>query len=569
MRKRTKGRLSGTALRALAGVARTPVRPVLAQLLRRQLGVDALGDLPEEKKAPLPLDVVPVQAQPSHERPSADLGALASGEWPRTVRDYVHAYRTGTLSPEAVLDRALSTARRLSTCSPPRGPLLSYDTDRALAAARESAERLASGTPRSDLEGVPIAIEEDVDVEGLPTRHGSGWRPNTPAVRDAVTVERLRRAGAIVIGQTPMTEHGLSPFGANPHRSMPRNAHDAHRLAGGSSTGSAVAVASGVVPLALGSDAGGGVRIPAALNGVFGLKPTFGRVPLAGHALRAGSTVATIGPMGASSHDLACFLAATAGADARDAASNQQPRPDPAVFLASIGRGVRGLRIGIDEREWAAAPATPASLGRAALAALERDGATLVPIHVPLSSRAPAASYVTIGVETLTALREAFTLHLKELGPDLQLVLLAISELSGTEFLEAQRLRAALRLEVAAVLGAVDVLALPTTARAAPPVTDHEASRGFADPIALDALWRYSALADLTGLPAGTAPVGMDEVGLPLGLQIVGDAWDEASVLAVLAHLERSGAARVRRPSIAVDPFSPPPAGWSRAPPPP
>ncbi len=557
MPRRTKGRISGIALRALAGAARTPARSVLVEILRRQLGVDALSEVSEDQKAPLPLDVFPIRARAAHARPSEGLGALPGGAWPRTVHDFARAYRDGALSPEEAVERALGSARRLSTHSPPRGPLLSYDADHALAAARESAARIGRGEARSGLEGVPIAIKEDVDVEGLPTRQGSGWRPNTPAARDAVVVGRLREAGAVVIGQTPMTEHGLSPFGVNPHRSMPRNAHDAHRLAGGSSTGSAVAVATGVVPVAIGSDGGGSVRIPAALNGVFGLKPTYGRIPLTGHALRAGTSLVALGPLGASSADLAEVLAAAAGPDEQDGASLRQPAMDRRDLLAAMGRGVCGLRIGVDEQEWGSAPGAAAVVGREALGALERDGAILVPVRIPLAAQAPAVTYVTLGVESLAGMREAFTLHLRELGADLQLVLLAIAELGGADFLEAQRIRAALRLEVAAALATVDVLALPTTARAAPAVTDLEASRGFADPTALDALCRFSGLANLTGLPAGTAPVGDDESGLPLGLQIVGDAWDEACVLTVLAHLERTGAARVRRAAIAVDPFEP------------
>jgi len=566
MPRRTKGRISGAALRALTSVARTPARPVLVEILRRQLGVDALGEVSEDQKAPLPLDVYPIRAQASHERPNQGLGALPASAWPRTVGDFARAYRDGVLSPGVAVERALAAARRLSTHAPPRGPLLSYDADRALAAAHESAARIGRGEARSRLEGVPVAVKEEVDVEGLPTRQGSGWRPNTPAARDAVVVARLREAGAIVIGQTPMTEHGLSPFGANPHRSMPRNAHDAQRLAGGSSTGSAVAVATGVVPVAIGSDGGGSVRIPAALNGVFGLKPTFGRIPLTGHALRAGTSLVAIGPLGASSADLAEILAAAAGPEAHDGASVRQPAVDPGGLHTAIERGVRGLRLGIDEDQWAAAPGAAAAVGREALGALEREGAVLVPVRIPLAARAPAAAYVTLGVETLTGMREAFTLHLRELGADLQLVLLAIAELGGAEFLEAQRIRSALRLEVATALAAVDALALPTTARGAPPVTDLEASRGFADPAALDALCRFSGLANLTGLPAGTAPVGDDESGLPLGLQIVGDAWDEACVLSVLAHLERTGAARVRRAAIAVDPFDTPAASGSPPP---
>lgn len=554
MSQRTQGRYSGATLRALASVARSPLRPILTRTLRRKLGIDALGELPEDELAPLPLELYPRPARTHHERASERLGPLLTSGWPHTVASYARAYREGGLDPERVVERALEAARGLSGLVPARGPLLNEDRERALAAARESAARLARGEPRSELEGIPIAVKEELDFEGLPTRAGSSWGPDTPAARDAVVLTHLRQAGAVLLGQTPMTEHGLSPFGVNPHRTMPRNAHDARRVAGGSSTGSAVAVAAGITPLAVGVDGGGSIRIPAALNGVFGIKPTFGRIPLGGLALQGGTSLAAIGPLGTSSHDLACFLTTTARPDASDPASLRQPPLDAATLFGALEQGVRGLRIGIDEAEWAAAPGAVTQPAHAALAALVTDGAELVPLRIPLLARAPAAGYVTLSVEILASLREAFSEHLGELGPDLQLVLLAAADYGAIELLTVQRVRAALQREVSAALETVDVLALPTTAGSAPRVTDREATLGFADPVALDTLCRFSGLANLTGLPAATAPVGEDEAGLPLGLQIVGDAWDEPGVLSVLAHLERTGIARVRRPAIAFDP---------------
>ncbi len=477
----------------------------------------------------------------------------AAGEWPRSAHALAAAYRSGATQAPAVVEAALAGARFLAAKKPSRGPLLDYDDARALAAAAESEERIRSGRALGPLDGVPVAIKEEVRVAGLPTRVGTGWMPRTPSAADCVAVARLRAAGAIVIGTTPMTEYGMSPLGGNVHRVMPRNAHHPDRLPGGSSSGSGVAVATGVVPMALGVDGGGSIRIPACLNGVFGLKPTFGRIPVTGHGLDGGSSVVHLGPLAATAHDLALFMEATAGADDGDPASAWQPELASGNLTAALGRGVRGLRIGIPESEWRIPAPNVTAPAREALALLEREGAVLVPVQLPSAPKAPPVGYLTIGLETLAGLGDARTLHMDELGLDLQMLIANLETFSADDYIDAQRVRAAIREETAAVLREVDVLALPTTVTAAPPVTAADEKRGFVDPPALDAMCRFSFLGNVTGLPAGTAPVGMDGEGLPVGLQIVADAWDEATVLQVLAHLERIGAAVSRRPVTSID----------------
>lgn len=555
MLKLPASRISGRALRTLVGAARkTPARHVLAKVLRGQLGIDAALALGRDARGDLPFSHAPLLARCDHDRPSLGLGAPTTDPWPHTTSAYERAFAARRIPPDELAERALNAARQLACRKPSLGPLLEFDDERALEAARESKRRLAAGKARSELEGVVIAIKEEVDVEGLPTRLGTGFLPATPASADCTAVARLRDAGAVIIGSTPMTEYGMSPLGANPHRSMPRNAHSPAHLPGGSSSGSAVAVALGVVPVALGSDGGGSIRIPSALNGVFGLKPTFGRVPVVGGGLPGGSSVVHLGPIGASSYDLAVFLEIAAGPDERDPASVGQPRIDPGELVTALGRGVRGLCIGVDEDEWAAASDAVAQAGRSALAALEREGATLVPISIRLARHAAAIGYLTIGLEVFANLAEVRRSHMNALGADLQLLLANLQTFGADEYIDAQRLRAELRREVAEILRDIDVLALPTTSSTAPPIDDREAFEGFVDPPALDAMCRFAFLGNLTGLPAGTAPVGMS-AGLPVGLQIVGDAWDEACVLQVLAHLERTGVSSVARPAAAVDLF--------------
>ncbi|HSU41875.1 MAG TPA: amidase, partial [Polyangiaceae bacterium] len=247
-------------------------RRLLATVVRAELGIDALRALSWETRGPVPFGLEPRRARASHAWPSAELPLPDVNGGPRTARALAAAYGRRETTPLAVAGRALERASSFGL----RAPLHARDDARTFADARASTERFERGAPLGELDGVPLVVKEELNVAGYATRLGTSFMPGTPAREDAVFVARLRRAGAIVLGQTPMTEYGLSPLGVNAHRRMPRNAHDEARLAGGSSTGSAVAVALGLVPFGLGTDGGGSVRVPAAYNGVFGLKPTYG-----------------------------------------------------------------------------------------------------------------------------------------------------------------------------------------------------------------------------------------------------------------------------------------------------
>jgi aspartyl-tRNA(Asn)/glutamyl-tRNA(Gln) amidotransferase subunit A len=207
------------------------------------------------------------------------------------------------------------------------------------------------------------------------------------------------------------------------------------------------------------------------------------------------------------------------------------------------------MRVGVLDAEWADASPAVARAGREALAVLEKDGATLVPLRLELAKWAAPVGYLAIGMESFSSHRAlwdegaAFT-------ADLAISYAVLGMMSGTEYVHAQRLRGGLRAEVARAFGDVDLLALPAAAGPAARVTDAEFDGGFLDARALDSLCRFMFLANLTGLPALSAPVGLEEGRLPLGLQLVGDAWDEATVLAAAAHLERTGAACVERPAV-------------------
>jgi Asp-tRNA(Asn)/Glu-tRNA(Gln) amidotransferase A subunit family amidase len=540
-------RIHGAVLARLARVARTkPGAAALVHALRADFHLDELGTLPDRLRAPLAFSAQARAARPPRTWADAGLEIARDPAWSASSARYTSAYEARRATPEGVLERTVDAARALAGLSPSLGPILAWAED-AHDEAERSGDRYRAGTPRGPLDGVCIVIKEQMQVRGLPAQGGTKYRSAAPCAADATVAARLRAAGAIIVGTTPRTELGMSPLGVNPHRTMPRNPHEPSRCAGGSSTGSGVAVATGLVPMAIGADGGGSIRIPAAVNGVFGIKPTWGRVSRFGDDCFT-SSVAHVGPIAGSVYDLAVTLEHIGAPDPHDPETLAAPALAMGSLVGALGRGVRGVRIGVDEREWAAADDAVARAGRAALAALEREGAILVPVSIELAAHAVSIGAIVIAMETRAGIDEEFRAHAADFGADNQIVMSVLEHIGGVEYLNALRLRQGLRRDVAAALREVDVLALPTTATTATSVTDAQMASSFLDPKAIRDACRFTFLANLTGLPAVTCPVGLDASALPIGLQLIGDAFDEASVLAVAAHLERIGAARVERP---------------------
>jgi aspartyl-tRNA(Asn)/glutamyl-tRNA(Gln) amidotransferase subunit A len=507
-------RISGTALRTLARLSHTRAGArAFFQIMRSDLRVGRLQDLPEELFGAMPIDNRPLAGRPPRQGPDAKLPPPPL-PWTATSATLIEAYRSGRTTPREVVDRALEAAKSLAARKPSFGPLMESLDEVARHEADAATERWRQGKPLGPLDGVPTAVKEHIAVRGRPTSHGSDLSTDPPAEHDATCVARLRGAGVIVLGRTPMTEFGMTPLGFNPKRSMPRNPHAPDRVAGGSSTGSAVAVATGLVPFAMGSDGGGSIRVPSSLCGVFGIKPTWGRVSLA--QASSGSTVTHLGPLAASTVDLALCLEVICGPDPGDAQTELAPPRANGSFVGALPRGVAGMRIGLVETEWADASPAVSRAGHEALRALEKDGAKLVDLRLELARWAAAIGYVSIGMESMSARRDLIARR-AAFTPDLCITFSALGEMSAIDYVHAQRLRSGMRSEAAQAFGKVDLIAL---------------------------------LANLTGLPALSAPVGLDEAKLPLGLQLVGDAWDEATLLAAAAHLERTGAARVERPTV-------------------
>ena len=244
--------------------------------------------------------------------------------------------------------------------------------------------------------------------------------------------------------------------------------------------------------------------------------------------------------------DLAHFLDAVASEpDAEDPHTRWAPPPPPGGFGAWLQADLRGIRLGVDERAWRDTDPAIARVCQEALRALEGEGARLVEVRLPLAPHAPAVGTLVLSRE----LRDTLPPRVELLSDDVRLALVLLSHFSERDHSRASHLRARLRRELATVFAQVDVLALPTLAETAPRVSELASSH----PARVMGLCRHCMLGNLTGLPAGTAPVGRDDMGVPVGLQLLGDAWDEPTVLGVMGWLERLGAARVLRPPGALD----------------
>ncbi len=546
-------RLSGQPLRLASKAMRfSPIRKAVSRQIRRDFGVETLLGLGLDARRPMPLDYKPIQARPLR----CVKGSLNIAPPPPQIpssRTWTQRYSSGAATPVEVVERSLSNARNLEGMRPSMNCFTFLDEEGAMRDATASAARWAAGTPLSPLDGVVVPVKEMTDIDGAGGRIGTRFLPERTDATDATSVARLRAAGAIILGLTPMVEMGMSPMGTNPHRDMPRNAHAVDRVAGGSSTGSVVAVATGLAPVTLGCDGGGSLRIPASYNGIFSIKPTAGRVSR--HLDGFGGSMDHFGPMGASPHDLAIFLEACAGPDALDPITQGSPDVRPGEFQRALGRGVAGLKIGVLQSEIDDADPGIGTACRAALNALQDEGAELVDVSIDLAPLAPAIGLIVIGLETYVELLGQERRGWRDMVPENQIMMSLLEEFDAADYVDAQCFRTALREQFADVLRKVDVVALPTTASVAPQISDTNMATGFSDVDALHAATRFTFQGNLTGLPCGQAPVGSGEGGMPVGLQIVGDAFDEASVLAVLAHLERIGAASLREPRVAAVPF--------------
>jgi Asp-tRNA(Asn)/Glu-tRNA(Gln) amidotransferase A subunit family amidase len=465
--------------------------------------------------------------------------ADARGELPfPTVRDFAIAYRSGGISPETVGRRLLEAVDAADKDPLPLRLFVRTDRADVLTQARESAGRFARGKPLSLLDGVPVAVKDELDQRPYPTTAGTAFLGQRPATEDATVVRRLRQAGAVLIGKTNMHEIGINPNGYNRHYGTVRNPHHPARESGGSSSGSAAAVATGICPAAVGVDGGGSIRIPAALCGIVGLKPTFGRVSEHGDWPLCPS-VAHVGPMGACAEDVAMVYAVIAGADPRDPLTRNQPAPR----LNGWDRPDLGdLTVGIFPEWFNHAADSVVQVCRRLVDHLIRCGASLREIVIPDLDQMRVAHGIVI-LSEMAAAMAAHRAHRRRFGLPVRVNLALGAALTARDYDAALRLRTRAMASFAGVLETVDVVLSPATAVTAPPIPGGDPNTGWSDLGTVSDAMRFVFPANLVGLPAICFPAGYDPDGLPIGMQAMGRPWEEATLLRV-ARAAESGVLR-------------------------
>jgi aspartyl-tRNA(Asn)/glutamyl-tRNA(Gln) amidotransferase subunit A len=428
---------------------------------------------------------------------------------------------------------------------------ITVDAEGALAAARAREDELIAGLARGPLHGVPLAYKDLCHVPGLPTSCGTKTPDYFTSPSECTAVARLRAAGAVTLGKLNMTELALGPFGDNAHHGDVQNPYKPGHCAGGSSSGSAAAVAAGFALAALGSDTGGSIRLPAACCGVVGLKPTYGRVSRAG-AMPLSWSLDHLGPLTRTVADAAALLGIIAGHDPRDGTSSRRGVPYYERLLESP---IAGRRLGVPENYYFERIAEEMeSAVRAAIRVLEGLGARVEPVRLPDPQPLVDVCNVIARAESATVHARLVRERPHEVQPTVRLRLETGFHISAYDYLQALRLRARFARDfVQEVFGEVDALVVPAIPEPAPAL--ETAKAGAADEV-VARMGRFSRLTrpfNGLGLPVLALPCGFSVDGRPLALQIVGRPFDEATVLRVGHAYEQATEWHLRRPDSPIE----------------
>jgi len=479
-----------------------------------------------------------------------------------TMHELAAAYRRGDTTPTEATEAYFA---RITTLDPQVAAYLTLTRERALAAARAADARHRAGAPLGPLDGVPIAYKDVLCTEGVVTTCGSKILEGFVPPYDATAVARLGAAGAVMLGKTNMDEFAMGSSTEHSAYKATRNPWDLERVPGGSSGGSAAAVAGELAAGALGTDTGGSVRQPAAFCGVVGLKPTYGRISRYGLVAFA-SSLDHIGPLTRDVRDAALLLHAVAGVDPHDSTSVDEPVPD---YPALLGGGVRGLKLGVPREYFGSGlDAEVEAAVRAAIARLADLGAIIEEVSLPNTDYGLAVYYIVAPAEASSNLARydgvKYGLRVPG-GKDLidmesrtraagfgaevkRRIMLGTYALSAgyydAYYGRAQKVRTLVRRDFEAAFSRVDLLVAPTT----PSVAFKHGAK--ADPLAMYLNDVFTVGGDLAGLPAISLRCGFDAAGLPIGLQLMARPFDEARLLSAAHAYEQSTDWLSRRPAL-------------------
>ena len=446
----------------------------------------------------------------------------------RSAVEIARSIRKKEVSPIEVVRDALE---RIHRYDPKLNAFMRVCGDDALVAAKKAEQQAIRGQWRGPLHGVPFAVKDLIDTTGVENTAGSIiWRNFVP-LQDAPMIQRLREAGAIILGKLSMHEFAFGITSRNPHYGPTFNPWDRSRMCGGSSSGSAAAIAAGFVPFTLGSDTGGSIRIPAALCGVLGLKPTYGRVTRRG-SFPLSWSLDHIGPMARYVQDLALVLGIIAGSDPKDPTTAGGPVPD---YLAAIEADPKGIRIGLPtEYFFEDLRDDVKSAVLQAAADLETLGARVENVLIPGIRAADRAAHTVLFAEAAACLESHVRERSEDIGEEVMANLRLGMTIPATRYIQAMRVRTLFQKELSAVFGKVDALLVPTCAVDAPRIGDtavHIDPERSVD--VRTALTRFTRCFNLAGNPALSMFCGRSADGLPVGCQLVGAPFGEATILAI------------------------------------
>jgi 1-carboxybiuret hydrolase len=447
------------------------------------------------------------------------------------------AVTSGRTSATAVISECLERIERLN-------PVLNAFTTVTADRARARAAAIdAAGGKAGPLAGVPFAVKNLIDVAGLPTRAGSKInRDHKPAAADAPLVTRLEAAGAILVGALNMGEYAYDFTGENAHDGASRNPHDTTRMTGGSSGGSGGAVGGGLVPLALGSDTNGSIRVPASFCGLFGLKPTYGRLTRAG-SFPFVSSLDHLGPLARSVRDLAVSYDVMQGYDAADPVCVDRP-VEP--VLPVLDSGIDGLRIG------SAGGYFRAGASAEALAALDAVAAALNTsdiVTIPQGQRARSAAYIISTAEGAALHLERLRTRPDDFDSDVRDRLIAGALIPAAAVVQAQKFRRWYREQMLRLFESYDAILAPATPCVAPLIGQKTFVLDGKEVPLRPNIGVYTQPISFIGLPVVAVPVPTAS-GLPIGVQIIAAPWREDIALRIAHALESSGAARAPSPKL-------------------
>lgn len=441
---------------------------------------------------------------------------------------------TGSLDPrelvQTLLERATGQVRPLNC-------FITLCADSALAEASAAAERAQTQRRLGPLDGIPVAVKDNMDVAGVPTSNGFGGTPYRIPQEDAELVRRLRAAGAIILGKLNMHEGALGPTNDNPHFGRATNPHRKEHTPGGSSGGSGAAVAAGLCYAALGSDTGGSIRIPASYCGVVGLKPSYGLISTRG-VVPLSFGLDHVGPLARTVQDAALMLDILAGFD--PACTESRKGPVGRYALPMPGR-LDGVTLGVlkgfesEVHDTAVGPAFERALDE-----LKRVGAAIRPVALPSYDpiKGRRAGFLRVEVEAAFVHGELYKREPERFSSRMRYYLDYGAKVSATKLVQADRLMKVAAFELVQRLDEVDAIVSPTTPHAAPVFSDSMP----------DNAGTYCIPANFAGVPAISVPMGRDEKGLPIGLQFVAQRNRDAHLLEIAAAYEAAAGHRFLPP---------------------